>query len=284
MCHSPVVEGFIFCGFHQKMCFTYLKSTLIEWLLFLTLGGCFFKSDESLNVFSAAGAKPALDSLCCKFHKSSGIKVEVNYGGGGEVLSRIILARKGDVFIAPEQKFMLVAKREKVVIPSSVRVIAYMAPVLAVRKGNPEKIAGIKDLGVKNVRIGVTRKETTLLGRLAPQILKRAGLVGTVEEKVVITSADPNSILTMLAMGNIDVAFLWNFYGVSAHDKVDVIYIPPEFVPEAGKMEAAVTTFSDKKDVAMKFVKFLASKEAKTILRLKGYITSVDELKNYIGK
>lgn len=74
------------------------------------------------------------------------MEVEVNYGGGGEVLSRMILAKSGNVDIATEQNFMATAREREAIKPKSVRIMAYMGPVIAVQNGNPKHNRGLADL------------------------------------------------------------------------------------------------------------------------------------------
>lgn len=79
---------------------------MVLMLLMLPLGCSYSQTVPELSVFAAAGAKPAIDEACHKFEEQHKVKVEVTYGGGGEVLSKMILAKSGDVYIAPEQRFV----------------------------------------------------------------------------------------------------------------------------------------------------------------------------------
>jgi len=102
-------------------------------------------SAAELTVFAAAGARPAIDELGRIFEKKSGTKIKTDYGGGGEMLSKMLIAKSGDTYIAPEQRFMMTAKDKGVVEPETIRAVAYMVPVL---DGNKfyKKIIGWADI------------------------------------------------------------------------------------------------------------------------------------------
>ena len=136
---------------------------------------------SGLSVFAAAGAKPPLDEICRKFGEQCENMVEISYGGGGEVLNQMILSRSGDVYIAPEQRFMEMALSKQAIDPETINDIAYMVPVIAVKKGNPKNLVSLNDLAKPEIRVAVTRVETTLLGKYAPEIFEKAGLAEAIE-------------------------------------------------------------------------------------------------------
>jgi molybdate transport system substrate-binding protein len=246
-----------------------------------TIGCSNSKTNAGLSIFAAAGAKPAIDEICAQFSEKYGTGIEVNYGGGGEVLSKMLLARSGDVYIAPEQGFMDSAVEKQAIDPGTIRSFAYMIPAIAVPSGNPKQITCISDLAKPGVRVAITRPETTLLGKYAPEIFEKAGLSEAIGKNIVTTASDPNSLLAMLIMGSIDVIITWHFYGTSASDDIETIWIPPEQLTGIGQVQAAVTTYSENKETALKFIDFLTSSQGKDIFKEYGYMTDAEEVKKY---
>jgi molybdate transport system substrate-binding protein len=250
-------------------------------LIILPVIACSGPSSSTLTVFAAAGAKPALDDICQQYEVKYGTIVEVTYGGGGEVLSQLELDRSGDVYVAPEQSFMEKAVVKELVLPETVVNIAYMVPVIAVPLDNPQSIESLQDLARPGVRVAVTRQETTLLGRYAPEIFEKAGLAEEIEKNIVTESARPDSLLTALVMGKVDAGILWNFYGVQAADEISVIYLEPEQLTGVGEMRAAITAFTENEDEAQRFIDFLRSSGGKQTFEEMGYIVDEEELKKY---
>jgi len=75
---------------------------------------------HTIEHLAAAGAKPAIDEARQKFEEQYGSHVEVSYGGGGEILSQMILSRSSDVYIAPEQRLMEAAKEKGAIDPDTI--------------------------------------------------------------------------------------------------------------------------------------------------------------------
>jgi len=253
-------------------------------VLIILLLSCFARSTlyaRSLAVFAAAAARPAINQVCEAFEDKCGVKVEVNYGGGGEVLSRMILGKRGDVYIAPEQSFMATAREKAAVKPESVRTLAYMVPVIAVENGNPKHISGLADLARRGVRVAITRPETTLLGRYAPEIFKKAGLGEDIERNIVTYASDPGSLLTLLLMGKVDAGIIWHFYETLAPDRIEVILFPPEQLTGIGEMQVAISTYSRNPRLAQQFIDFVTSAQDRAIFREHGYIVDSEEVRRY---
>lgn len=249
--------------------------------VFLSAFSCSTGKTSTLTVFAAAGAKPALDDISKQYEEKYGTVVEVTYGGGGEVLSQMELDRSGDVYVAPEQSFMEKAVTKNLVMPETVTAIACMVPVIAVARDNPESINTLQDLARPGVKVGITRRETTLLGRYAPEIFEKAGLAEAIGPNIITEAARPDSLLTMLVMGQVDAGILWNFYGVQSTEDIIVIYLEPDQLTGIGEMRVAVTAFTENEQEAQRFADFLSSPEGKQTFRVLGYIVDAEELQKY---
>jgi molybdate transport system substrate-binding protein len=247
----------------------------------MMLSGSCATAPSNLSIFAAAGAKPAIDEICQQFQDKYGIPVQASYGGGGEVLSQMMLSRSGDVYVAPEQGFMEMAAEKQAIDPETVKTVAYMIPVIAVKKGNPRNIQTLADLARPGIKVAVTRQETTLLGKYAPEIFARAGLTGEIGKNIITEAARPDSLLTMLIMGQIDAGVIWHFYQVQAPDQIENIYLLPEQLTGIGEMQVAVSAYSQDKKSAQKFLDFITSAEGKAVFKQLGYLVDADELKEY---
>jgi molybdate transport system substrate-binding protein len=232
-------------------------------------------------VFAAGGARPAIDELCRGFEEQYSLTVETIYGGGGEILSKMMLATSGDIYVAPEQRFMEIAIEKKTIDPATIRTVAYMVPVIAVKKGNPKGIYTLADLVQEGIRVAITRPETTLLGQYAPEIFRAAGLEGAIMQNVVTYAPDPNNLLTMLMLGQVDAGIIWHFYGSMASDKIETVFIDPGQLTGIGKMQIAITTYSSNAQRARQFVDFATSAEGKAIFKRCGYIVDSEEVNRY---
>lgn len=260
-----------------ELTFTPPTSLIVAWLIFMSAfsftTGCGSPSAATkLVVWAAAGAKPAVDLICQKFQEKYGAATEVSYGGGGEVLSQMVLSRSGDIYIAPEQRFMAMAAAKQAIDPETVKNVAYMIPVIAVKNGNPRNIQTLADLAEPGLRVAVTRPETTLLGQYAPEIFAKAGLAGEIGANIVTEGARPDNLLTMLIMGQVDAVITWHFYQVQAPEQIENIYLPPEQLTGIGEMQAAVSVYSQAKETARQFLDFMTSADGQAVFKQLGYL------------
>jgi molybdate transport system substrate-binding protein len=238
-------------------------------------------STGRLSVFAAAGTKPAFDEAGEKFTEKYGTNVELTYAGGGEVLNQMVLSQSGDVYVAPEQRFMENAVEKQAVDPATIKSVAYMIPVIAVPKGNPKNIQTLADLAKPGVRVAITRPETTLLGIYAPEIFEKAGLSEAISQNIITQAARPDNIVTMLIMGQIDAGIIWHFYQVQAPDDIEVIYLPPEQLTGIGEIQIAVSTYCRDKKTAQQFIDFVVSASGKEIFKKCGYLVDSEEVSQY---
>jgi molybdate transport system substrate-binding protein len=254
---------------------------LVVLTIIIMISGSCLTAPSNLSIFAAAGAKPAVDEICQQFQDKYGITVQASYGGGGEVLSQMTLSRSGDIYVAPEQKFMEIAVEKQAVIPETIESVAYMIPVIAVKQGNPKNIQTLADLARPGIKVAVTRQETTLLGKYSPEIFARAGLSREIGENIITEAARPDNLLTMLIMGQVDAGIIWHFYQVQAPDQIENIYLLPEQLTGIGEMQAAVSTYSQDKKSAQKFIDFITSAEGKAVFKQLGYLVDTNEVKEY---
>jgi len=236
---------------------------------------------STLTVFAAAGARPPLDEICREFGEQCRTKIEMNYGGGGEVLNQMVLSRSGDIYIAPEQLFMEMAREKLAIDPRTIQSVAYMIPVIAVPAGNPGNISCLADLARPGIQIAVTRPETTLLGKYAPEIFSRAELAEEIGRNIITEAARPDNLLTMLVMGQVDAGIIWHFYQAQAPDDIEIIFLPPEQLTGVGEIQIAVSSYCQNESEAVKFIEFITSAEGKEIFENLGYLVDTEEVRQY---
>jgi molybdate transport system substrate-binding protein len=256
--------------------------TLLASVMVLSVSGVSCQREATeLNVFAAAGAKAATDAACLKYTEESGVTVNVTYGGGGEVLSQMMLDKSGDVYIAPEQSFMEKAITEGVVLADTVKTVAYMIPVIAVKAGNPKNINSLADLASPGIQVAITRPDTTLVGQFAIEIFEKAGLADAIGANIVTQAANPNNLLTILIMGQVDAIITWHYYEYLNPDDIQNIYLSPEQLTGVAEMRIAVSAYSENPKSAQKFVDFIASEEGKGCFADYSYIIDEEEVGQY---
>ncbi len=228
----------------------------------------------TLVIFAGSAGKPPLDELAQSFQSANNVKVEITYGGSGTVLSQMILARTGDLYIPGSQDFMDTAEAKGAVDPSTRKIVAYLVPAIGVAKGNPKNIRTLADLGRPGIRVGIGNPETVCLGIFAEEILKQALLWDQTQPNIVVQAKSCDDAATILALGQVDAVIGWDVFGNWQPDKITVVPIPPEQVVKIGNIPVAVTKYVGNRDLADRFISHITGPEGQRVFSKNGYLVS----------
>ncbi|PKL70911.1 MAG: molybdate ABC transporter substrate-binding protein [Methanomicrobiales archaeon HGW-Methanomicrobiales-1] len=223
-------------------------------------------SPESILVFAGAGLKAPLEEIGPLFTKKSGITVQYNYGGAGTLVSQMNLTKKGDVFIPGSTVEFQTAKDQGLVTTN--QLIAYHVPVIAVQKGNPKKIASLRDFTQPGLKVALGDTNATAIGKAGTKMFKKLNITAAVEKNVVTRTPTINELTTIMNLGQADAAILT--LDQIDPEKVDAIPIPLSdntvLITPVG-----ATKFTKNLDAANQFVSFVASDEGKAIFVKHGF-------------
>jgi molybdate transport system substrate-binding protein len=228
-------------------------------------------SRRPVLVFAGSASKQPVDEAASAFQKSTGIPVTVTYGGSGTLLSQMILAKTGDVFIPASQDFMDTAETKGAVDPSTRRTIAYLLPVIAVRKGNPLAISTLEDLAAPGRRVGMGNPDSVVVGTMASEILRKAGLWDRVQPNVVVQAKSADDLASILALGQVDAVIGWDVFDTWWPEKITVIPLPAGLLTRVGSIVAAITTYTTARTDAQRFLDFVTSAEGQAIFSRNGF-------------
>ncbi len=231
-------------------------------------------SRQPIQVFAGSASKQPLDEAARTFQERTGIPVTVTYGGSGTLLSQMILARAGDVFIPASQDFMDTAEARGVVDAASRRTIAYLLPVLAVRKGNPLGVTTLADLSLPGRRVGIANPDTVVIGTIAVEMLTKAGLWSRVQPNVVVQARSADDLASILALGQVDAVIGWDVFDKWWPDKITVIPLPAGQLTRVGSIVAAISTFTTIRPDAQRLLDYLASEDGRAIFGRNGFQTT----------
>ena len=160
-------------------------------------------AEKALHVYCGAGMTRHFGEIAAAFTKKTGIGMEVTYANAGQIQSQSNTAQEGDFFIAGAAEELKPVKK----YVSATRDLVKHIPVLAVAKGNPRNISGIKDLGRSDLRVVLGDARATPIGKIADKALADAGLTGKVN--VVSRGVTAPSIFNALNVGECDAIIVW---------------------------------------------------------------------------
>lgn len=268
-----------------------LKIVVITMLALLFLTGCTSQKEsvnaarqgetKELQIFAGAASKPPLEEIATLFWQKYGVKVNLTFGGSGSVLSQMKLSRRGDVYIPGSSDFMEMAKKEGVVDPQTEKILVYLIPAINVPRGNPQGIRSLNDLARPGVRVGLARPDTVCVGLYGVEILEKAGLADKVKKNIVTYAESCEKTANLVALKQVDAVLGWDVFQKWDPAKIETIYLPPEQVTRIGYIPAAISSFSQQKELAALFLTFLTSEEGKEVFRKYGYLGSIEEARKF---
>ncbi|MCF8010331.1 MAG: molybdate ABC transporter substrate-binding protein [Clostridiales bacterium] len=222
---------------------------------------------KSLHVFSGAGLRKPMDDIGALFEEKYGVKIEFSYAGSAQCLNQLKLSSKGDVYVPGAKYYFEKAKEDGLV--DYEKNVAYHIPVIGVPEGNPAGIQSLEDLTKDGVKVVLGDESACAIGRLAQKILKDNNIQEDVAKNVVAKAATVNELVVYLTMKQGEASLVWEDNIANVED-VEIV----EIAEEKNKIKtipACAAVKSDNKEMARKFVDFVASKEGKQIYEKHGF-------------
>jgi len=215
---------------------------------------------QQLMMFCAAGIRGPVVDAARQYEEEYGVKVQLNYGGSGTLLSQLKPAATGDLYLAADESYTNRARDQGLVAESI--SLARMKPVIAVKKGNPKKIHSIDDLLRDDVRTALGNPDQAAIGKRTRKLLTASGHWDRLNEHVtrigVFLPTVPEAANTV-KIGSTDAAIIWDTTVLT----VDGLEACP--VPELDKGEVLVTVgvlnSSSDPTATLRFARYLASRD-----------------------
>jgi molybdate transport system substrate-binding protein len=252
-------------------------------LISATLGigvGCAGEESRSITAFCGSASKPAMEEAALTFEQGTGIKVFLNFGGSGTMLSQMKVSGSGDLYIPGSPDYMDMAVADDVVDPETISIISYLVPAILVQEGNPKNIRRLSDLARDGIEVGIGNPEAVCVGLYAYEILEYNGLMAEIEPNIVTHAESCSKTAALVALKSVDAILGWRVFS-EWHDNIDVVYLEPQQVPRLSYIPGAVSRFAQDKESAMEFLAFLVSPDGQKIFGKWGYIATEEGAREY---
>ena len=194
--------------------------------------------------------------------KANAIEPKITSTAASQIQSQINTAQEGDLFIAGAvEELKPVEKYE-----SARKDLVKHIPVLAVAKGNPLGISGIKDLGRSDIRVVHGDAKATPIGKIADKAIADAGLTGKVN--VVSRGVTAPSIFHALKVGECDAIIVWK---ENVSPDMDIV-ADPAMDAYVKTIPAASLSVSEHPEGQKLLLDFLNTDDAHAIWEKHGYV------------
>ncbi len=229
--------------------------------LFVPLGFVFFKPKPeggTLLFYCAAGMRLPVTEIVAEYKREYGVEVETQFAGSGTLLGNLEASGAGDLYLAADSSYVKIAQdkgRAKEAL-----LVSYLSGGLAVQKGNPHGISGLRDLvETPDLRIGIANPEAAAVGKFTSKVLGKAGVWDMVEKLAAVRKLTVNELANDLKIDAIDVAIIWDATA-NQYPEVDFINVP-EFDAEKKDITIGVLNTAEKPAEALRFARYLTARD-----------------------
>ncbi|MFF0292203.1 molybdate ABC transporter substrate-binding protein [Kitasatospora sp. NPDC004615] len=221
------------------------------------------KVDGTVTVFAAASLKESFTELGKRFEAAyPGTKVTFNFGGSSALAQSIVSGAPVDVFAAASPATMKTVTDAKLT-GEDPRVFVRNTLEIAVAKGNPKHIAGLKDLG--GAKTALCAKEVPC-GAAAVTALKAAG----VELTPATYEQDVKGALTKVELGEVDASLVYRTDVKADAAKIDGVEFP-EAAQAVNDYPVVALGKAPNSNGAAAFLGYLNSMDARNVLTEAGF-------------
>jgi molybdenum ABC transporter molybdate-binding protein len=218
------------------------------------------QAGKPLLVYCAAGIQAPVDAVARAYEKRYGVKVQLQYGGSGNLLANLKVARTGDLFIPADQTYVALGRQQGLL--AEVIPLATQHPVIAVRRGNPKQIRDLKDLVRNGVKVSLANPEAASIGSITKKILSASGDWETLERQTRQTGVfkpTVNEVANDVKLGAVDAGIVWD---ATAQQYPDLEIVPvPAFEKEKQLISIAVLNSAQNPAAALRFARFLGARD-----------------------
>jgi molybdate transport system substrate-binding protein len=256
---------------------------LVLWCVCGTMAG----AEERLLFMAGAAAQPVVEDLAKGFEKKTGIKVDINIGGSGMLLSQMKISRQGDVYFPGSIDFIEQAQKEGMIVASTVTPIVYLVPALNVQKGNPKNIRSLKDLCQPGLRVVIANPEFVCLGVFATEMVEKffnAAEKAAFRQNIVNYAESCEKTANTIALKSADVVLGWSVFEHWNSELIETVKLDPAEIIRISYLAVAVTSFSPRMAQAQQFIDYMKSPEGLEYFKKFKYFTTPAEALTYVGQ
>jgi molybdate transport system substrate-binding protein len=212
-------------------------------------------SGQVLTVYCAAGIKKPVAAAAAAFEREQGVRVQLQYGGTGTLLSQIRVAKQGDLFVAADEGAVADARRFKTV--REVIPLAVQYPVVAVQEGNPKGIKSFEDLMRGDVKVAVANPEAASIGKAT--VAASGDRWDALKGRLAVMKPTVTELAADLTIGAVDAAVVWNST-VPQFSGIEAVRLP-ELDQRQDKVTVSVLSVAPNAPLALRFGRYLAAPE-----------------------
>lgn len=209
-----------------------------------------------------------MEQLCKEFTAQTGITVTTTIAGSEDFLPLVKAGQKGDILVTHDPYLDYV--RDANALFDYVHV-GFVAPVLAVQKGNPKGLSSIQDLTQSGLKVALTDPKYSTCGEMVFALLEKKGIKEAVLKNVENRLTKGHSTLgNFLKTQTVDAVIMWNGVAHTFRDSLEVVKTPYEYDEEI-RVHIIGLSYSKEAESLKQFIEFAKTKGPDTFAEY-GYV------------
>ena len=179
------------------------------------------EAEGELVVLCGSSFLPPGEELCSQFTSETGVSVSTTAAGSEDFLPLVKSGQQGDILITHDPYLDYVRNADAL---ADYVEVGFVAPVLAVQKGNPKQLKTIEDLARPGIRVALSNPEYSTCGEMVFRLLEKKGIKEAVMRNVGnrLTKGHGN-LATMLVTDAVDAVVMWNGVASTRKDKLEIV-------------------------------------------------------------
>lgn len=232
---------------------------------------------QPLRVAAAISLQEVLGELARTYEDRSGQPVELTFGSSGQIAAQVASGAPIDLLISAAHSPLTDLAASGRVEMETARIIARNRLVLVVPAAAAQAPTGFTDLASPTVRrLAVGQPETVPAGQYAQQVLGHLGLDETLRGRIVYAT-NVRQVLSYVLRAEVSAGIVYQTDVRAAGDGVRVVATADQAWHEPIEYPAVIVTAVQTHAEAQEFLEFLASPEATSILRARGFEAPSEE-------
>lgn len=248
-----------------------MKSFVLVLILFFSFSAFAEETKQVLKVYGSEGPLTALRETADGFSAANNVKVEIV--GLPQEKWKSDALKDGDVIFSSSENMMDMLNDTLGIVDAKTISTLFLRPAaILVRTGNPKKIKGVKDLIHRDLKVVIVNGQgqvamwEDIVGRL-----KDIEALSDFRKHIAFTAHTTSEALQYWK--NHDEVEAWltfNTWAKREGVEADVVNIEKDLTVYRS-MGAAVTTITNQRETAMKFIEYLKTAEAEKIFKSQGW-------------
>jgi molybdate transport system substrate-binding protein len=208
---------------------------------FICLAGSALLVAGDIHWYLAASlAKPAKEIVSQFNRQGQACEVFPIVGGSGQLLSKISMAKIGDLYSPASTEFF--DKTKSLGLVADFKVLLLQTPVFGLSTAGKNKISSFQDLTARSVRIALGNPKTMALANSYLKIEQKMGpaLTRELRRNSIVEAINVNQIVSYVLLGVVDAGLI--FDTVARANDIPYVDIPEEYNVETKAYLIRLTT------------------------------------------